>query len=346
MISIVVTMGFINQDNIEIPELGDEFDHFDGIWEADAPFELVIIDRAWPTRWSRMARIFNENAKLERIQRTNHNFSIKYIPCKPSVFVDIGYRAVNAMRNTGAIVSSGDIIVFVDDFFVLTPESIEQIWEAYEKDGSLLCPVHRKEVGPPEDFEGDQEFSGHNPGIYMCTREQFIKLGGFNEHFDGGYGESDTEWQERLDRLLDTTEEYKLRTRRHGLIWRKTHHTNGMFPQKLQYPWPDQFPEIDLESDPNNLRCNRAYYRLVVKPRIESGDLQTFRPLEKSDIEALKEGRCVDNCGLCGRADREHQVLTYWTMPADHRVVEQMYKFQENPDKDVSFFDPWENIRT
>ena len=46
MLSIIVTMGFINQDNEEMPYLGDEFDHLHGIWEANAPFELIVVDRA------------------------------------------------------------------------------------------------------------------------------------------------------------------------------------------------------------------------------------------------------------------------------------------------------------
>jgi len=343
MLSIIVTMGFINQDNEEMPYLGDEFDHFYGIWSAQAPFELIVVDRAWPRRWCRMARIFGKPPVC----------NIKYIPCKPSLFAENGFRAVNAMRNSGAIVSSGDILAFVDDFFEMNsgprvishskPNPIDEILWAYKEEGIILCPVHREEMWPAED--GYQPFSGHNPGIYMCTREQFEKLGGHNEHFDGAYGEEDTEFQDRLDRLLDQTPEYKLRHRLRGLIWRRTYHRNGIFPQRPQYPWAEQFPELVSEVGSNDLRCNRALFKYVVRPRIEAGNLDTTVALETHEVEILRDNKCVDDCAVCGRADREHQAQTYWTMPADHRIVEQMHEFQDRDDKHQVFFDPWEKQR-
>lgn len=333
MISLIITMGFIHQDNTGEPYKGDEFDHLEDIWEATVPLELIVVDRAWPRRWNRMAKVLG----------WNRDTGLKYIRPKPSPFVDYGYRAVNVMRNSGAIVSEGDVLIFADDYFKIDGVSLDAIWKAWEDDGVLLCPVHRGEYLPPMDHEGDQEFSGHNPGIYMSSYAQFLALGGFNENFDGAYGQADTEWQERLDRLLDTNESYKLRKRRRHLIWRKTDHTNGIFPQQFQYPWHDRFPEIVTTQD--NLRCNQAFYHLVIKPRIEAGILDTTLPPTDKEIETLRDNVCSEDCETCNREDRAYQAQSYRTMAGDHQVPYRMKKFGKMENKPTGKFDPWDGQR-
>lgn len=332
MLSLIITMGFIHQDNTGDPLLGDEFDHLIGLVGAEAPFELIVVDRAWPRRWNRLSRVLGMS-----------DVPLKYIRPKPSPFIDLGYRAVNVMRNSGAIVSEGDVLIFADDYFRMDGFSVDAIYQAWETNEDLLCPVHRPEYFPPMDHAGDQEFSGHNPGIYMSTREQFLKLGGFNENFDGAYGQADTEWQERLDRLLDTTDGYKLRKRRKGLMWRKTDHTNGIFPQPLQYPWFDRFPGI--VTTPDNLRCNQAFYHLVVKPRIEAGVLDTTLPPTDREIETLRDNVCHAGCETCNRADRAYQAQSYRTMEGDHRVTYRMERFYKLVDQPLGRFDPWDGQR-
>lgn len=332
MLSIIITMGFIHQDNTGMPMLGDEFDHLEGFQDTRVPLELIVVDRAWPRRWNRLLRVLGMSG-----------VKLKYIRPKPSPFVDYGYRAVNVMRNSGAIVSEGAVLIFADDYFRINGGSLDDIHSAWEKRQELLCPVHREEYSPPWDHDGDQEFSGHNPGIYMCSRAQFLKLGGFNENFDGAYGQADTEWQERLDRLLDTTEVYKLRKRRRGLLWRKTDHTNGIFPQPLQYPWHEQFP--DIVTTPDNLRCNQAFYHLVIKPRIEAGILDTTLPPTDQEIETLRDNVCSPGCETCNRKDREYQAQSYRTMSGDHQVPYRMRRFGKLENKPTGKFDYWDGRR-
>lgn len=332
MLSIIIPMGFIHQENIGDPILGDEFDHLEGLVNAHVPFELIIVDRAWPRRWNRLLKVLGKS-----------DIPVKYIRPKPSPFIDYGYRAVSLMRNSGAIVSEGDILIFSDDYLRIDGASLDTIDHEWKVNQDLLCPVHRSDYLPPSDHQGDQEFSGHNPGIYMCSREQFLKLGGFNENFDGSYGEEDTEWQERLDRLLDTTPGYKLRKRRHGLIWPMTNHNNGIYPQMLQYPWVERFP--DITPIPEKLRCNKAFYHLVIKQRIGAGTLDTTLPPTDEEVEILRDKKCHDGCTICNRADKELQAQSYQTMTGDHQIPYQMEKFYKKEQKPRGSFDYWHDQR-
>jgi len=225
----------------------------------------------------------------------------------------------------------------------------------------------------PSEKLGEQVFSGHNPGIYMCSRTQFEALSGFSEHFDGAHGEADTEWENRLDRLLDTTPGWGLRLRKHGLMWRRTHHVNGVPPQRRQYPWSDRFPELNLsflaeegqewlfqllKREPavslndygkklgsESLRCNRAFYEHVCVPRLKAGEFNTTTELTDQEVERLRTNTCSHHCGVCQREDRECQIQSYFTMPADNRVVEQMARYQERHGQAEPCHDPWAGLR-
>jgi hypothetical protein len=310
-LSIIVTMGFINQKSLGSPGRGDEFDHMAPAAKANAPIELIIVDRAWPNRWDRVQQALG--GMLDKV---------KYIPPKPSKLIDIGYRAVNSMRNAGAIVSRGELLAFVDDYMWLDHKSIEAVWHEFESYNKILCPVYMERLFPPEKYSGNQEFSGHNPGIYMCSKQHFMQLGGFNENFDGAYGEADTEWQERLDRLLYTTPHYHLRFRRRGVIFRRTAHANGNFPEEQQYPWP----EIGPVKDANYLRCNRAFYHCICKPRIRNHIIDASMPITNEELLRLSRYTCTPTCGVCRRKDRQLQIDSYREFEADRDVSFKMHR--------------------
>jgi hypothetical protein len=303
MLSIIVTMGFNNQRNIGAPEIGDEFDHMALANDADADFELVIVDRVWPNRWKRV-----QEAMAPMLHR------VHYIPPKPCELISRGYRAVNSMRNSGAMCSRGDVLLYVDDYFQLDARAIERVCEVFETQQKLLCPVYMENFGPGPDVKGLSEFSGHNPGIYMCTRAQFCELGGYDENYDGSYGEADTDFQNRLDRMLWLRQK-GLRFREHGVRFLRTEHANNDFPEERQAPWGGQ---SDLTG---YLRCNRAFFRLVSSKRLETNDVVGNRPVTDEELQRLRDEKCQDDCGICNREDRLQQVESYRRFVPDSSVV-------------------------
>jgi hypothetical protein len=327
-LSIIVTLGFVRQRNLSAPELGDEFDHIAALVGAKGGFELILVDRAWPERWFRVQEALGP--LLDRV---------KYIPPKPSPIIDMGYRAVNVMRNSAAIVTAGDMLAFVDDFLYLDAASADRMIEYFEAHRRLLCPVISADLeraipeGPPS------VFSGHNPGVYACAREHFKMLGCFDENFDGTYGEADTEWQNRLDRLLDS-KGYGLRLRERGVKFQRTEHANGDFPQALDYPFGDS----GSIKDPQNLRCNRAYFHCISQHRLQHGQIDATRPLSDGELERLKNHRCFEGCGVCNRGDRHQQLQSYRLWPADADVLHKMEAFEANPAA-FGCNDPWEHER-
>jgi hypothetical protein len=329
MISIIVSLGFIKQGNMGDLSLGDEFDHLAPIAKAQCNWELVIVDRAWPTRFGRV-----EEALGSVIDR------VKYVPCKPSRMVEIGYRAVNAQRNSGAIVSQGDLLMFLDDFLLIDPLVVDEIhWTFYEQ-GLVLCPVIREDDYPLEKY-GDAltPFSGHNPGIYMAKRCVFEELGGFDENYDGAYGEEDTDWQNRLDIYLEVFH-LPHRQRRRGVIFPQTKHRNGKFPEPRFPPW-------SIETDPEYLRCNRVFYQRISGPRIEDRDWQGNRKLTDEERSRLRVGSCSPACGVCKREDRPLQLKSYRVMGPDEHVVTKMRMVAEGGVKVGSgSFNPWSEIQS
>lgn len=300
-LSIIVSMGFVEQKNLfnladnSYGHEGDEFNHMAPLKDAKSDIELIIVDRAWPNRWDRAQEALGDLIEQGRVA---------YIPSKPSVLFDSGYRTCCVMRNSGAICSTGKLLAFVDDYIWLDPIATDRVCEYFdETGGGILCPVYMKEAdlrtpeGPPSDF------GGHNSGIYMCTREQFIEMNGWDENFDGAYAEEDTEFQNRLDRLL-WLRRVGFRKRERGLIWPITKHANGIIPQK-------KVPLLEKIDDGGYLRCNKSYYDIVCHQRIDRNDIRGNVIPSDEDLLALLENKCTETCGICHRSDRESQVASY-----------------------------------
>jgi hypothetical protein len=319
-LSIIVSLGFVDQKNLGDVSLGDEFDHMAPAAKADADAELVIVDRVWPARWPRV-----KEALASMLDR------VAYVAPRRTELLQRGYRAVSAMRNSGAMCSNGELLAFVDDFMSLDPSAIEAMCKLWKEERRVLCPVYMPVMEPADD--GLQVFSGHNPGIYVCSREDFAALNGYDEHFDGAYGEEDTDFEDRLDRVLWLRgQNGALRLRRRGVMFRKTEHANGPHPEALDKPWPY---EADL---PNYLRCNRAFFQYVSHPRKERNLTAANGKLEPEEIEKLMTKQCVPDCGICKRHDRKLQVESYATFPPDERVGERVMVSGTRP---AGSYDPW-----
>jgi hypothetical protein len=330
MISIIVSLGFIGQrsDVGFVPAcIGDEFDHMRNVVDCKSDVELIIVDRAWPFRWDRVRKVFDKRMEF-----------VKYISPKHSMALDHGYRNCSSSRNSGAICSNGDILMFVDDYCMIDPLSVDKVWEEYCNDKSLLCPY----IGN-EKISSFGTFSGHNPGVYVCTREQFITLNGFEENLDGAYGEEDTEFENRLDSIIDVDcAENRRRFREPGVEFLYTKHHNGWYPtwssaklKSMPYgvdPLWDIPVDIKDEDDADkwrkNLRCNRSLVKNIYselinnRRRISANDM-----LSDTDIDILRSSVCDVDCPICSRPDRGLQVDSYRILYADKYVGEKMSRF-------------------
>jgi len=154
-LSVIVPLGFVGQyihDEHGNDTGGpDEFEHMAPLSDAKDGVELVIIDRAWPNRWSRVQEVLGD-----LIGRG----ALVYAPPMPGKLIENGYRSCCAMRNAGAILSSGDILAFVDDYVSLEGRYAPEIIEHFERTGLVLCPVSLPSIdqgtpeGPPSDCGG------------------------------------------------------------------------------------------------------------------------------------------------------------------------------------------------
>jgi len=343
-VSIILTLGYVDQEintsphgalpgECRDPDAGDEIDHAGAIQSATAPWELVIVDRMWPRRWGRVAEVFGKD-----------NENVRYIPPKPSEILDLGYRAVSTMRNAGAIMATGNLFAFVDDFCKLEGATVDMMWLFLQEENLLLTPVIF-----PSMADKDEVFGGHNGGVYACTRDHFIRLCGFDEHFDGAYGEEDTEFENRLDQLLyrygAVIDGPKQRVHRPGAVFPRTRHHNGVFEQDTTPPWEMEGGDDEQQRTLKTyLRCNRALFMRVYDEMIRQGErIQANKPFEPGspELDSLRFAPCVEGCGICNRPDREQQIESYVRFAPDQRIVQNMNVTLEKHSDRSGSFDPW-----
>lgn len=286
-LSVLVVLGYVDQKN-SAQYLGDEFDYAaPALGNPDV--ELVFIDRAWPDRWDLVKRA----CKLGLNQ-------VRYIPPRPTDFQVRGLFCVGSAFNAGAVVSRGKLLMCIGDFLRLNTPVLEAVIKEYEETGRTLHPYVPHLVNI---VSHEYEFSGHNPGVKVCTREQFAAINGYDEFFDGSWGNEDIEFQARLDALiLDSG--HPSRVRRFGVELIRTHHDNGDYPLPYDPPWTTPIVPPRWRS-----RCNDAYFQALASPRTMSGKLrppEVFTPEMLEDLRAFKCG-----CSICTRGDKEEQLRSY-----------------------------------
>jgi hypothetical protein len=256
---------------------------------------------------------------------------VLYLAPRRTELMRRGYRAVSAMRNAGAACSNGELLAFVDDFMHLDPEAIDAVVQLWRTDGRVLCPVYNAAMEPPD--AGLHIFSGHNPGIYLCSRQDFAALNGYDENYDGSYGEEDTDFEDRLDRLLwNRGQNDALRLRQQGVRFERTEHENNDFAEPMDKPWEYE------DATPGYLRCNRAYFNAVSHPRKERNQLAANDGLNDEDMVHLQEHRCTETCSVCNRSDRALQVESYVRFLPDSNVGNRVLLPGIRP---AGSYDPW-----
>jgi glycosyltransferase involved in cell wall biosynthesis len=249
--------------------------------------ELIIVDGFYDIR----AFNFEELCNPGRM-----DFPFKYIPPKPSPWLENrGYKACND-RNSAIIMSSGELIVILDDCTIPShPDLLRQIWECY-KHWILLKPLlnHHDYRGnelkvlqddlynwipTQKDTENFVEFSdegnpvarylessGHRGGVFAFPAWIYEAVNGFDEEMDGDYGSEDTEINERIDA--------------HGFV--------RYIREKAQYPFI-RFHHDEFKEKSKTLvrhRCNISYiqWKRNTDPEIRMSANQ--RKVEVEDLHA------------------------------------------------------------
>lgn len=321
-LSVTVVMGYTGQTNISAPVIGDEFDHLVAAIGAKHNIELIIVDKAWPSRSKRVVRA------LEPMLA-----NVRYIPPRPTFLTSRGYFGVSSAMNSGGVCSRGEILMFVGDFLNLQSTILDQVCNAYYEENKLLHPVIQSQAAAVN-TEKEQIFSGHNSGIKVVGRRHFEQTWGWEEYFDGAYGEDDVEWQQRLDVLISQENVFK-RVRRLGIDFHRSYHENGVMPVPFRPLWEHPVPHKRVD-----LRCNRVFYQAVVYPRLQNGQFVGNQPLTPDELEALRTAKCTDHCEICNRADRKKQIRSYAmqdlpNIPILMRVMEQTIGHRHG------VLDPW-----
>jgi glycosyltransferase involved in cell wall biosynthesis len=236
--------------------------------------------------------------------------------------------AISAARNTAAVYARGDLLVFVDDATELLSNFVEAAVDVHATGKIPSCflimldrraphinPTWREQQHPCSRGDGDLctwPVVGHVGGVFVISREAFLKLNGFDENFDGNWGCEDQEFWARVDRA-------KLaRVGRSDL-------------GALRWKHRETPPRARVR------RCRELYAQWSYR----STRLEANRRLSDGDLEQLRKMKSCGSstCALCQAADRKQQIETYRTIPAefDLRALHATYSARPSG----VYVDPW-----
>jgi hypothetical protein len=356
LMSVVVILGFKTEDQVTTAHnpVGDEFDHMAGLARLERPFELIVVDRAWPDRQHRMEEVFGARCRW------------RYIPPRPSEWVKRGMWSVSCSMNSGAICSVGELLVMSGDFNVFKADQFAFIYDGWFKQRKLYQPVVDFIWGNFQIPEKEEPIVGLNVGPRVLTRAMFWLLNGWDETYDGTKGVEDEDFDVRTDALINHLVETgklnrsglrysgELRLRHPKLVFHKTDHHRASPPHPYDPPWTDP-----VTPPWYRLRCNLAYMNRVVMPYIRSGQYKANMAVKPVNVEAMRQG-----CGhedliqasripaerrhernrricTCGREDREQQLESYraWVPP---NVLGFMDRFERMFGNSYGSMNPWD----
>jgi len=325
-LSVIVIIGYLDQPPTE-ESPGDEIDHCKVFLDCDRPVELTIVDRAWP-------------ARQDKVYLTFESARVRYIPPRPTEWIERGMWAVSASMNSGAICSNGDLLMMSGDYNVFTPKQLQLIYDSWFDSARLYQPVLDYKKGVKQIPTKIESIKGLNIGPRVLPRYMFGAVNGWDEWFDGTRGHEDEWFDMMLDvpcnRLLAPT-----RYRHPTLVVHKTLHAKGTPPQKYVPPWTKP-------NTPgwNRLRCNLAYGDHILKPQMHEGNFRGANSvLDKYDLQEMRKPCHKPNCFACRRPDRDQQLDSYLTHqgpPAP--MFELMHRFQEHFKHTYGSFNPWQAI--
>lgn len=148
-------------------------------------FELIIADALYEQR-------------KDYFKDHKEKFEIKHVPMKPNIWLERGYWAISASRNTCILHATGDAVAFLGDAVAILPNYLETANELLNEYDSLN--------GSYAAYNGDDFISwiiNPNTPTYdlqssVCKMEWLEKANGYNEFYDGSKGWEDSDMPHRL----------------------------------------------------------------------------------------------------------------------------------------------------
>jgi len=269
-------------------------------------FELIISDYIHDKRhfdWS----CFNRDL----------GFPIYHVPITHSIYKDKGYCAICATKNNGIMYASGDYIISLDDCCTFESHYVQKVLEAWMQHGYFVNALHVKEFGSTNyrDSNGNpirdcryQILDAHKTDILInnfnlygyssFSLEAALKLGGFNEMFDGSRQLEDIEFGERL-KLAG----YRIALNRNIFVCEQEHTKIASDPGNYHGQYPEWWmKEDDVKFEPN-LRCNGPIFYILRERKPQDwivANKHGFYDHEKKKIDPcfMLEGRICKSSGV------------------------------------------------
>lgn len=203
------------------------------------------------------------------------DFPVYRIPVKHSMWKDLGYVAISATKNAGAMYASGDLLFFIDDCCSFGPDLFAKIIRHYSR-GVFPNPLHIREDGKNDSIGSDGKpirdcrfayFSGENDkpigpneiidnfdlyGYATVSLAAFLHVNGYDEMLDGSRQMEDMDMGRRLKAAgyhIGLYRDLTVREQRHCIAGKAEH-------QKTEY----EKQLVSMGDFKENLKCNGAYY--------------------------------------------------------------------------------------
>ena len=151
-------------------------------------FELVIADALYEQR-------------KDYFKYKKYPFEIRHVPMKKNLWLDNGYVAISASRNTCLMHARGDSVMLIGDAVALNPDCIENAVKLFDEYDATYMAF--------DNYNGNElECHGitvdKEPGLGHCGLtakiEWFEKMNGYDEFYDGSRGWEDSEIVHRMSK--------------------------------------------------------------------------------------------------------------------------------------------------
>jgi glycosyltransferase involved in cell wall biosynthesis len=186
-------------------------------------FEIVLVDRLSDTRCKSIKDISASlNINVNHIpEKSSYWHTKKVTPELLEWIVNVfpekdryndkrpfPFPTVCNARNTGLLHAKGDIILYLDDTILLKPHVLEKVNEYHKTVNGVLISRDKYCLNEDRTFtvqKDGREFFKTNfrssqtwSHSFSINREDILAVNGFNEDYDGGFGDEDGELGTRL----------------------------------------------------------------------------------------------------------------------------------------------------